>query len=194
VTVRKLGFPLLKFFQVTAWNWSTSPPSLCTRVGWRQVAATRPLPKCRVLAARPVALLTRPTLSSVTIEEMMASMCRFEDFFTRNFFLTKCSNHTCKSVWLPPPNALQVIRSWSSLPPPESRKSYAVNFDPPPPTDQSHTQCVRPPTNIWPFSWKVSILLGTKIHNYGIHFAKNRRFAPIFASINIKSHYLQDLN
>jgi len=33
----------------------------------------------------------------------------------------------------PPPNALQVIRSWSSLPPPKkSRKSYAVNFDPPP--------------------------------------------------------------
>jgi len=47
----------------------------------------------------------------------------------------------------PPPNALQVIRSWSYLPP-KSRKSYAVNFHPPPPTDQSHTQCVRPPTKI----------------------------------------------
>jgi len=44
-----------------------------------------------------------------------------------------CRNHTCKSVWLPPtPTALQDTRSWSSFPPPKSRKSYAVNFDLPP--------------------------------------------------------------
>jgi len=47
-----------------------------------------------------------------------------------------CIMHTCKSVWLsvwlPSPNALQVIRSWSYLPSPKRRKSYAVTFDPPP--------------------------------------------------------------
>jgi len=38
-----------------------------------------------------------------------------------------------------------------------------------------------------------SLVFTTKIKYDGIIFAKNERFAPMFAEINIKSHYLQDL-
>jgi len=61
-----------------------------------------------------------------------------------------------------------------------------------PPTDQSHTQC----PNLYQektFQFK-SINFTTKIQYDEINLAKNRRFAQIFASINIKSLYLQDLN
>jgi len=91
-----------------------------------------------------------------------------------------------------PPNALQVIRSWSSLPS-KSRMSYAVKFDPPPPNRlKSYAVCPTPYQNMI-FQLK-SINFTTKIQYDGINFAKNGRFAPIFASINIKSHYLQHLN
>jgi len=46
-------------------------------------------------------------------------------------------------------DALQVIRSWSTLP--KIHKSYAVNFDPPP-TDQSYA--VSDPLPRWDFSVK----------------------------------------
>jgi len=79
------------------------------------------------------------------------------------------------------------------LPSPQKiRKSYAVNFDPPPNRSKLYAVC---PTLYQDMTFQLkSINFTTKIQYDGINFAKNGRFAPIFASINIKSHYLPDLN
>jgi len=69
---------------------------------------------------------------------------------------------------------------------------YAVNFDPPPNRPKSYAVCPTPYQDMT-FQLK-SINFTTKIQYDGINFAKNGRFAPIFASINRKSHYLQDFN
>jgi len=66
-------------------------------------------------------------------------------------------------AWLPSPNSLQVIRS-QFWPSPLPRYDFQLK----------------------------SNNFTTKIQYDGINFAKNGCFAPIFASINIKSHYLQD--
>jgi len=62
----------------------------------------------------------------------------------------------------------------------------------PPTLSKSYAVCPTPYQDMT-FQLK-SIHFNTKIQYDGINFAKNGRFAPILASINIKSHYLQDLN
>jgi len=91
-----------------------------------------------------------------------------------------------------PPNALQVIRSLSSLPPQKVACHTQSILTLPPNRLKSHAVCPTPYQNKI-FQLK-SINFTTKIQYDGINYAKNGRFAPIFASINIKSHYLQDLN
>jgi len=72
-------------------------------------------------------------------------------------------------------NASRTLSIWPS--PPQPTKSYA--------------ECPTPlPRETFQFK---STNFTTKIQ-YDGNFAKNGHFALIFASINIKSHYLQDLN
>jgi len=63
--------------------------------------------------------------------------------------------------------------------PPKSRKSYAVNFDPSPQPNQV-IRSVSDPYQDMTFQLE-SINFPTKIQYDGINFAKNGRFAPIFA-------------
>jgi len=93
----------------------------------------------------------------------------------------------------PPPQRSPSHTQLVFPPPQKNSQVKRSQFWPSPPTDQSHTQCVRPPTKISVFTWKVTNFT-SKIQYDEMIFAKNGRFAPIFASINIKSHYLQDLN
>jgi len=74
--------------------------------------------------------------------------------------------------------------------PPTLSKSYAVGLPSPQKSRKSYALCPTPYQEMT-FQLK-SINFTTKIQYDGINFAKNGRL--IFASINIKAHYLQDLN
>jgi len=68
-------------------------------------------------------------------------------------------SHTCKSVWLSvwlpsPPNALQVIRSWSSLPPPKKVASHTQSILTLPPQLTKVIRSVSDPLPRYEFSVK----------------------------------------
>jgi len=128
----------------------------------------------------------------------------------KNFTRSKIM-YVSKWIYLPKLHDKPYIRvraydlAYDYPPPPTLSKSYAVGL-PYPQKVASHTQSIftlpnRPksyavcPTPYQDMTFQLkSINFTTKIQYDGINFAKNGRFAPIFASINIKSHYLHDLN